>query len=230
MNRAIKFLEDLKTIVLFNLLRPLYKVFLSDSCCNVFLVILSSSSKTLVIFGAREHLCFEFQTSTVFLFSPAHLSAPPLPFLRTSALPHWETRAAAPRQHPPVGARKPRRHSAHPPARPPLIFKARPASIAPNPNSSFPYPPLLPPRSSAGKASHHKRRLKCDTNISPRRLMTHLLHQMVHYRTTLRGNGQRSATIARITIHTHTMILIIKRGSSESCAMRYLLRVTLIHR
>ena len=60
--------------------------------------------------------------------------------------------------------------------------------------------------------------------------MTHLLHQMVHRRTTLRGNGQRSATIARITTHTHTTILNIKRGSSESCAMRDLLRVTLIHR
>ena len=34
--------------------------------------------------------------------------------------------------------------------------------------------------------------------------MTHLLHQMVHHRTTLRGSEQRSATIARITIHTHT--------------------------
>ena len=60
--------------------------------------------------------------------------------------------------------------------------------------------------------------------------MTHLLHQMVHYCTTLRGSEQRSATIARITTHTHTTILIIKRGSSESCAMRDLLRVTLIHR
>ena len=40
------------------------------------------------------------------------------------------------------------------------------------------------------EASLHKRRLKCDTNISLRRLMTHLLHQMVHHRTTLRGNGQ----------------------------------------
>ena len=59
--------------------------------------------------------------------------------------------------------------------------------------------------------------------------MTHLLHQMVHHRTTLRGNGQRSATIARITTHTHTTILITKRGSSESCAIRNLLRVTLIH-
>ena len=60
--------------------------------------------------------------------------------------------------------------------------------------------------------------------------MTHLLHHVVHHRTTLRGNGQRSATIARITTHTHTTILIIKRGSSESCAMRDLLRVTLIHK
>ena len=42
--------------------------------------------------------------------------------------------------------------------------------------------------------------------------MTHLLHQMVHYRTTLHGNRQRSATIARITTQTHTTILIIKKG------------------
>ena len=49
--------------------------------------------------------------------------------------------------------------------------------------------------------------------------MTHLLHQMVHHCT----------TIARITTHTHTTILIIKRGSSESCAIRDLLWVTLIH-
>ena len=34
----------------------------------------------------------------------------------------------------------------------------------------------------------------------------------------------------KITTHTYTMILIIKRGSSESYVMRYLLRVTLIHR
>ena len=60
--------------------------------------------------------------------------------------------------------------------------------------------------------------------------MTHLLHQMVHYRTTLRGSEQRSATIARITIHTHATILNIKIRSSESCAMQYLLRVTLIHK
>ena len=60
--------------------------------------------------------------------------------------------------------------------------------------------------------------------------MTHLLHQMVRYRTTLRGSEQRSATIARITIHTHATILNIKRKSSESGAMRYLLRVTQIHR
>ena len=37
------------------------------------------------------------------------------------------------------------------------------------------------------EASPHKRELKCDTNISPRRLMPHLLHQMVHYHTNLRG-------------------------------------------
>jgi hypothetical protein len=37
------------------------------------------------------------------------------------------------------------------------------------------------------EASPHKRELKCDTNISPRRLMPHLLHQMVRYRTNLRG-------------------------------------------
>jgi len=60
--------------------------------------------------------------------------------------------------------------------------------------------------------------------------MPHLLHQMVHYHTTLRGSEQRSATIARITIHTHITILKTKRKSSESGAMRYLLRVTLIHR
>ena len=57
--------------------------------------------------------------------------------------------------------------------------------------------------------------------------MTHLLHQMVHYRTTLRGSEQRSATIMRITTNTHTMILTTKRGSSESCTIRNFLRVTL---
>ena len=60
--------------------------------------------------------------------------------------------------------------------------------------------------------------------------MTHLLYQMVHYRITLRGSEQRSATITRITIHTHATILKTKKKSSESCAMQYLLRVTLIHR
>ena len=63
-----------------------------------------------------------------------------------------------------------------------------------------------------GEVSPHKRRLKCVTNISPRRLMTHLLHQVVHYHTTLCGSEQRSATITRITIHTHTTILNTKRG------------------
>ena len=51
-----------------------------------------------------------------------------------------------------------------------------------------------------------------------------------HYRPTLRGSEQSSATIARITIHTHATILKTKRKSSESCAMRSLLRVILIHR
>ena len=37
------------------------------------------------------------------------------------------------------------------------------------------------------EASPHKRGLKYDTNISPRRLMPHLLHQMVHYHKNLRG-------------------------------------------
>ena len=56
------------------------------------------------------------------------------------------------------------------------------------------------------EASPHKRRLKCVTNISPRRLMTHLLHQMVHYRTTLHGSEQRNATIAKsCTVMNHLM-------------------------
>ena len=41
--------------------------------------------------------------------------------------------------------------------------------------------------------------------------MTHLLHQMVHYRTTLRGSEQRSATIAMITIHTRNDIKYKKK-------------------
>ena len=41
--------------------------------------------------------------------------------------------------------------------------------------------------------------------------MTHLLHQMVHYCTTLRGSEQRNATIARIAIHTHATILKTKK-------------------
>ena len=49
--------------------------------------------------------------------------------------------------------------------------------------------------------------------------MTHLLHQMVHHRTTLRRNGQRSATIARITTHTHTHTTILNiKGSHQSLA------------
>ena len=57
-------------------------------------------------------------------------------------------------------------------------------------------------------------------------LNTLLLYQMVHHRTTLRRSGQWSATIARITTNTHTIILTTKR-SSESCAIRNFLLVTL---
>ena len=39
------------------------------------------------------------------------------------------------------------------------------------------------------EAPPHKRELKCDTNISPRRLMPHLLHQMVHNYTNLGGHS-----------------------------------------
>ena len=39
------------------------------------------------------------------------------------------------------------------------------------------------------EASPHKRELKCDTNISPRRLMPHLLHQMVQNLTNLGGHS-----------------------------------------
>ena len=76
-----------------------------------------------------------------------------------------------------------------------LMCKGQKKGLAPRVTSYGQPTALIPP-----EASPHERRLKCDTNISPRRLMTHLLHQMVHHRTTLRGNGQRSATIARITV------------------------------
>ena len=76
------------------------------------------------------------------------------------------------------------------------------------------------------EASPLKRWLKCDTNISPRRLIIYLLHQMVHHRTTLHGNGQWSATIARTGTKTQTRTWTTKR-SSESCAIRIFLRVTL---
>ena len=56
-------------------------------------------------------------------------------------------------------------------------------------------------------------------NISLRRLITHLLHQMVHHRTTLRGSRQWSATIARTTTTTHTRTWSTKK-SSESWAIR----------
>ena len=58
--RAIKFLKDLKTAVLFILLQPIYKCFLSDSSWKMILEILSSFNKNSVNFLAREHLRFEF--------------------------------------------------------------------------------------------------------------------------------------------------------------------------
>ena len=102
-----------------------------------------------------------------------------------------------------------------------LVKKGQKKGFAPRVRSYGQSTALIPPETSP-----HKRRLKCVTNISPRRLMTHLLHQMVHYRATLRGSEQSSTTIVRITIHTNATILNIKIKSSESCAMWYLLRVT----
>ena len=66
-------------VYLFLLLRQNYKSFLSDSCCIVFLVILSISSKHLVYFWAREHLRFKFQTCFFLFLARAHSSASPAP-------------------------------------------------------------------------------------------------------------------------------------------------------
>jgi hypothetical protein len=62
---------------------------------------------------------------------------------------------------------------------------------------------------------------KCDTNTNPRRLVTHLLHQMVHCRTTRRGCGHGSATATRTNIRTtnQTTIANASKISLESCAM-----------
>ena len=96
LNRAIKFLEDSKTAGLFFLLRPIHKVFLSDSSWKMILEILSSSSKNLVNCYAQEHLRFEFQTSTII---PPHPGPPVIPSIllhRASSLARWAARAAAP--------------------------------------------------------------------------------------------------------------------------------------
>ena len=63
---------------------------------------------------------------------------------------------------------------------------------------------------------------KCDTNFSPRRLITHLLHQMVHYRTNHRGSGYWSATITRDNISTTSQTRMSTKSKiySESCAVR----------
>ena len=107
LNRAIKFLEDSKTAGLFFLLRPIHKVFLSDSSWKMILEILSSSSKNLVNCYAQEHLRFEFQTSTVVFPRPGPCVSDPLPFHRASSLPGWAAGVAAPHCWPPVGQRGP---------------------------------------------------------------------------------------------------------------------------
>jgi len=68
--RATEYLENSKIANSFFLLRTIYISFLNVSCCIVILVSLSCSSFILAIFGAQEHLEFNFQTSTgVFTFS-----------------------------------------------------------------------------------------------------------------------------------------------------------------
>ena len=74
---------------------------------------------------------------------------------------------------------------------------------------------LIPP-----EASPHKRRPKCDTNISPRRLLTHLLHQMVHHRTNLRGGGHSIQTIIRSKKATVIHQSTIHMGSSSGSEYR----------
>ena len=59
MNRAIKFLEDLETIVLFILLRPIYTSFLAESYYNMILVVISRFSKNFMNFGVQEDHEFE---------------------------------------------------------------------------------------------------------------------------------------------------------------------------
>ena len=95
LNRAIKFLEDSKTAGLFFLLRPIHKVFLSDSLWKMILEILSIFSKTLVNFWAREHLCFKFQTPTVVPPRPGPPVIPSIRLHRASSLARWAARVAA---------------------------------------------------------------------------------------------------------------------------------------
>ena len=81
---------------------------------------------------------------------------------------------------------------------------------------------LTPSWRLTSEASPHKRWLKCDTNISPRRLITHLLHQMVHYHTNRRGSGHWSATITRDNKSTtsHTKMSTKSKIASKSCTIR----------
>ena len=124
MSRATKFLENSKKVVLFFLLKLIYKIFSSDSCCIVFLVILSSSRKLFVNFKARKHLVSNFEHQSFSTVAgptrhPHHPAFPAPPRPRTEQLG---------RRHPLAGADWP----AWPPAaaprphvRLPLDFKAR---------------------------------------------------------------------------------------------------------
>ena len=68
-----KIQRNFKNSLVFFFPRPNYKSFSSDSCCIVFLVILSISSKNLVNFLARKHLRFEFQTCLLSFLRPGPL-------------------------------------------------------------------------------------------------------------------------------------------------------------
>jgi hypothetical protein len=65
---------------------------------------------------------------------------------------------------------------------------------------------------------------KCDTNITPRRLATHLLQQVVQYFTSRRQNGHGSAKATRNNTKAKDQTTIVKasRASSEYHAMEAL--------
>jgi aerobic-type carbon monoxide dehydrogenase small subunit (CoxS/CutS family) len=57
---------------------------------------------------------------------------------------------------------------------------------------------------------------KYDINTNPRRLVTHLLQQVVHYLTTRRGCGHGSATATRSNIRTTAQTMIVKASKASS--------------